>query len=484
MTMDSIFWPGLAFFFLCLAISLFLRKSAQKDLTSRTNDTVTEKKRLTKSLTSYASDLVKTLPPSRRDKLHSILPTLSPSQQKALGDLSAPAQISECSLLRLDQEYTDADDSKFIYSGFTVGEVKALGDFPDYATLAGVPLPQPYSAFDIDKAKPRPYRPLRWPYHQTMYLKKFQPDWWIELESTYRERIAQRKALYDKYGSTILQWLPGSELAFKELMEMVIQFICARYPQYFALSEDKLWLENRILGVRANIRAKHPLFILLDHVPEDFVIVERDPETGLYVHHGGVICSALGFTLASTIGRNLPDIHKEVPDYQEKMQLSMDRYFSKMPTDKPVQRGSWELEPDQPLFLAPDDQDNRQEDGQSTELTRERLHLRVDWQTLRRLPLSGAVAFNFKALFTPIEELRTEPYVPSVLLKILKHGNEKIMEYKGTQRTQHVCIPAMEEFEREQLEKGLIEKNWEVGTLEENPWFPGWEEKWHAQQGF
>lgn len=33
-----------------------------------------------------------------------------------------------------------------------------------------------------------------------------------------------------------------------------------------------------------------------------------------------------------------------------------------------------------------------------------RIHLRVDWQTLRRLPLSGAIIFNFKALFTPVEE--------------------------------------------------------------------------------
>lgn len=58
-------------------------------------------------------------------------------------------------------------------TGFTVEEIKRLGDFPDYATLSGVPLPQPYKDFDIANAQPRPYRPLRWPYHQTMCrLKK------------------------------------------------------------------------------------------------------------------------------------------------------------------------------------------------------------------------------------------------------------------------------------------------------------------------
>jgi len=53
-------------------------------------------------------------------------------------------------------------------TGFTGQEIKCLGDFPDYATLSGVPLPQPYQDFDITKAQPRPYRPLRWAYHQTM----------------------------------------------------------------------------------------------------------------------------------------------------------------------------------------------------------------------------------------------------------------------------------------------------------------------------
>jgi hypothetical protein len=53
-------------------------------------------------------------------------------------------------------------------TGFTVEEIKALGNFPDYATLSGVPLPAPYTDFDIKTAMSRPYRPFRWSYHQTM----------------------------------------------------------------------------------------------------------------------------------------------------------------------------------------------------------------------------------------------------------------------------------------------------------------------------
>lgn len=156
-------------------------------------------------------------------------------------------------------------------------------------------------------------------------LTKLETDWWIELESTYRNRIAQRKELYVKYGTAVLDAMPGSELACKELMEMVIQYICARYPQYFTLV-DKRILHNKILGIEADIRAKPPLQVLLDHVPEDFGLMLRDDETGYYFLRAAIICSALGWNVGTKIGKQLHEIHSPIPDYKEKMQFSMDRY--------------------------------------------------------------------------------------------------------------------------------------------------------------
>ncbi|KAH9885513.1 hypothetical protein F4778DRAFT_760579 [Xylariomycetidae sp. FL2044] len=409
---------------------------------------------------------------------------MTASQRQALGDLSFDQNACERSLLRLDEDYRTADDSKYCYSGFSVREIKALGDFPDYSTISEVPMPQSYPEFDIDKAQPRPYRPFRWAYHQTMSLTKLETDWWIELESTYKTRIAQRMELYAKHGSDVLQALPGSELACKELMEMVLQFVCARYPQYFELSDDRSRFENRILGTVTAIKDKHPLVVLLENVPEDFGMVLRDPETGYYVFRAGLICSALGWNVGTKINLKLHEIHEPIPDYKEKMQFSMDRFFSKMPASKPIQRGSWGLEVDQPLYMPPGDPHEGYRESQDPGLTRERMHLRVDWQTLRRLPLSGAVVFNFKALFTPIAAFRDEAYVPSLVLKVVREGKASLMKYKNTWHTEHVVVPALEEFEREQVEKGVIEPGWEPRTLDDSPWFPGWKEKWHAQQGF
>ncbi len=134
--------------------------------------------------------------------------------------------------------------------------------------------------------------------------------------------------------------------------------------------------------------------------------------------------------------------------------------------------------------MPPGDPHEEYRDFQSSDLTLARAHLRVDWQTLRRLPLSGAIVFNFKAVFTPVEEIRDEPYVPSLILKVLNEGKDSIMKYKNTWHVEHVVKPALEDYEREQIEKKLIEKDWEVRTLDDSPWFPGWREKWHRQQGF
>lgn len=69
-------------------------------------------------------------------------------------------------------ELEDAKKTMLTPCGFSVGEIEAMGNFPDYAALSGIPLPQPYLEFDITKAKPRPYRPFRWAYHQTMCMYK------------------------------------------------------------------------------------------------------------------------------------------------------------------------------------------------------------------------------------------------------------------------------------------------------------------------
>jgi hypothetical protein len=93
---------------------------------------------------------------------------------------------------------------------------------------------------------------------------------------------------------------------------------------------------------------------------------------------------------------------------------------------------------------------------------------------LRRLPRSRAIVFNFKAIFTPTISLRNEPYIPRLLLKILREAKRSLLGDKITPHIECKLIPALEEWTEEQEENGWVPREWKERTLNEEPFFPGW----------
>lgn len=381
---------GIAFF--CLSIAFVAKNSPNRDAVlellhlrqRRTSGATTRPRHLSPSKKSssekaglvekpiYPSisatpDHVSTFPPSRRW----VLPLLaelavSPEKQQALSGPEPQQNIIQAEQLPGTESFrsvTKTEAPKYLPSGFSTAEIQALGDFPAYDILSGVRLPKAYEEFDPSKALPRPYRPFRWVYHQTMSLMKMEPDWWLEIDNQYAERIAERQELFRMHGKKILDYLPGSELACKESMEMALQFLTHRYPNYFTLTSPTLntiIFTNHLLHTTTQVSplppSLHPLHVLLNNIPEDFAIITRKEKDGLYYFQAGCICSALGWNVATKIGKNISQIHaSSVPDYKEKMAFSLDRFFSKFPSSSPIQRGSWSLETGKPLFVPPDD---------------------------------------------------------------------------------------------------------------------------------
>lgn len=123
------------------------------------------------------------LPSNKSSPVPDYSSAFPPSRREALADLPSPAMKgpgrSATQLSQLPPDYTKRLPSEDVWdadrfvdhvtaTGFSLEEIKRLGDFPDYAALSGVPLPREYEGFQISTAKARPYRPLRWTYHQTM----------------------------------------------------------------------------------------------------------------------------------------------------------------------------------------------------------------------------------------------------------------------------------------------------------------------------
>ncbi|KAJ4420246.1 hypothetical protein N0V82_004457 [Gnomoniopsis sp. IMI 355080] len=320
-----------------------------------------------------------------------------------------------------------------------------------------------------------------------MAYYKFDPDWWVELEQNYATTMAARQTLLKNHGDLVFFTDPGSELACRELMEMLIQFLCKRYPQHFSLENDDTILHNRLLNTKTDLSTTPPLMVVFANIPEDYAMVMRNENDGCYYLRAVMVCSSVGWDIGMNRGKALRNIHEHVPDYAEKMAFSMDRFFAKMAVDQPIQRCSWSLEDHAPLFSSPRMVENWERSAFANNkeaLKIEHIKLRCDYQTLRRLPLSGAVVFNFKAVFTPLTELRDEPFMPALLLKVLEEGKESLITYKTVDHVKEVTIQACRQWAAEQVDQGLVPKDWEVGTMDESPFFPGWEKKWHAQQGF
>ena len=107
-------------------------------------------------------------PPSSRETLAKAAETLSPSQKKQLLGRTVDEAEFKKNLIPFTTDYRECGPSTYTANEISVEEIKALDDFPNYAELSGVSLPEAYKEFKIETAVARPYRPLRWAYHQTM----------------------------------------------------------------------------------------------------------------------------------------------------------------------------------------------------------------------------------------------------------------------------------------------------------------------------
>lgn len=117
---------------------------------------------------SSPAEYADSFPPSRREALAKVMKPISQLDVDDVVGVDAEKTMSSDMMMPYESNYLKVDGSKHTPTGISVDEIKALGDFPNYAELSGVPLPEPYQEFDIDNALPRPYRPFRWSYHQTM----------------------------------------------------------------------------------------------------------------------------------------------------------------------------------------------------------------------------------------------------------------------------------------------------------------------------
>ena len=159
-----------SFIIICSAIFISLTDKRRDSLLSKLRGISPLTEKHTEPANGGEPNYSDVFPPSRR---HTFV-QLGPSVLEKLGKSAKEFQHRHINYSKQVPDKDDVDNSQWdnlvTPTGFTVEEIKLLGDFPDYAKLSGVPLPSAYMDFNLTRAKPRPYRPLRWEYHQTMCM--------------------------------------------------------------------------------------------------------------------------------------------------------------------------------------------------------------------------------------------------------------------------------------------------------------------------
>ena len=241
------------------------------------------------------------------------------------------------------------------------------------------------------------------PHRLQMGLMALKPEDWIELDETLGATLLAKRRLLAERRGEVFAALPETEAAGAEVLALLADHLPRRFPTQYPRMNTTIAVAatGELIGIGAP--GVHPLETAARLVPEDLCLMRRT-DSG-YILAAACVCFPSRWRLADKIGRTLGAIHGPVPDYDAALGRPVDRFFEKLAVDKPVWRLNWTIhahsEPFQPV--AP--QIGRIEPAEFAES----VSLRIERQTLRRLPASGDVLFTIRTYIKPLGEIARDP---------------------------------------------------------------------------
>lgn len=128
-------------------------------------------------------------------------------------------------------------------------------------------------------------------------------------------------------------------------------------------------------------------------VAEDLLLMERRPASGWHLT-AGCLCFPSRWALADKLGRRMRDIHEPVPGLNARIGPQIENFFDRLAPGRLVCRMNSAIMDDPELYQPPAFTTPPPPAG--APVSGARLLLRMERQTLRRLPGSGAVVFTIK----------------------------------------------------------------------------------------
>jgi dimethylamine monooxygenase subunit A len=264
-----------------------------------------------------------------------------------------------------------------------------------------------------------------------MGLLPLDPHDWIEPDEHVASELAEKERLLQEQHPAVFAVLPEAFNGSAEVLELLAAHLPARFPSLFTRAGNLL--HNQVTRQTWDLSQNvlHPLELAGRLVQEDLCLMQFNAESNLYHLVGASLCFPTRWRLADKIGKPLNLVHGPVPGYEEELASTMDRFFERLKVDKPVWRVNWGLIDDPTLFQPTGHGRKGLNPDITVENAGDKLWLRMERQTLRRLPRTQDILFTIRVYVRPLRELATRPERAAELAATIRSMPEPMRLYKS-----------------------------------------------------
>ncbi|MBY0334269.1 MAG: DUF3445 domain-containing protein [Acetobacteraceae bacterium] len=270
---------------------------------------------------------------------------------------------------------------------------------------------------------------------------------WIEIDAHYPAEMAGRRALLAARHAEVFAAQPGSEAMRAETLALLADHLATHHPAWFR--RDGGALRNALTDERWDLAAPplDPLEIAGRLVQEDLCLICPDPAGP--VLEAAVLCAPSRWRLAEKIGRPLLAVHAPVPLYAERLGAAVDRFMGAIQPGRVALRLNWSVVDDPALFQPWGRERSAGHAAITPGNAAERLHLRVERQTFRRLTASGAVVFGIRVHSTPLARVVAVPGAAARLAAAVRALPAGMLAYKALGGVREALLSCLDGAGRE-----------------------------------
>ncbi|WP_313198027.1 DUF3445 domain-containing protein [Rhizobium sp.] len=261
----------------------------------------------------------------------------------------------------------------------------------------------------------------------TIGLLQLEPERWIEPDGDLAEQVLLKRHLVAEHGELVLRAEPATQEAQQEVLDLLIDYLPQYHPENYRLTGNDM----NVAGCGTNIAddGMMPLHRAGLLVQDDLVIM-RKGENGWRIA-AAFLAFPSSWRLSEKFGLSMDDVHAPVPGFEGGSRNAglINRMFDNLSADRIVVRWNWSVNWSHALYH-PYAKSTEEKRG----VAADKAFIRVERQTLRKLPVSGDILFTIRIYLDPVSVILAQPNAAELAVSMadqLEAMSDAEIDYKG-----------------------------------------------------